>query len=277
MNELVSVCIPTYNGAQYLKEALDSVQAQSYANVEVVISDDKSTDATFAVAQAHELWAQGRVRWVTNEVRGIGNNWNNAIFHAKGAWVKLLFQDDLLLEGCIEQMLLAAVEAEKNGNVAVVICNKRLIGDVPEGRQEQSDLWFDAMKGRQKEFFFGRKDFYKHPRNPFGEPVCTMMRKRVWEQEPYDSALRQGLDYEHTYRLLDLGQIVWVDAKLAAFRLHAEQTTERNKKRVIEDVYLLPARLLARHGGRLPYGVRAQLWQKRITGWLLVVWQRMRE
>ncbi|MCG2794067.1 MAG: glycosyltransferase [Weeksellaceae bacterium] len=46
---LISVCIPTYNGAKYLQVVLDSVKAQTYKNIEVIISDDDSQDQTLDI------------------------------------------------------------------------------------------------------------------------------------------------------------------------------------------------------------------------------------
>ena len=51
MNLLVSICIPTYNGAQYLQEALNSVKEQTYGPIEVIVSDDASKDNTLAIVE----------------------------------------------------------------------------------------------------------------------------------------------------------------------------------------------------------------------------------
>ena len=46
---LVSICIPTYNGSAYIAEAMQSAIVQSYPHLEIVVSDDASTDATLAI------------------------------------------------------------------------------------------------------------------------------------------------------------------------------------------------------------------------------------
>ena len=53
MNEspLVSICIPTYNGEIYIKECLNSAINQTYSNIEIIISDDNSSDSTTAISK----------------------------------------------------------------------------------------------------------------------------------------------------------------------------------------------------------------------------------
>ncbi len=50
---LVSVAMATYNGEKFLRQQLDSIYAQTYPNVEVVVSDDRSTDGTVAVLEEY--------------------------------------------------------------------------------------------------------------------------------------------------------------------------------------------------------------------------------
>src|SRR5438552_10457927 len=105
---LVSICIPTYNGREYLKECLDSVRAQSFKDFEVVICDDQSSDGTLDFAR--EL-AKGdkRCRFIQNPSRfGLVGNWNNCIALSRGEWIKFVFQDDLLLPNCLERMVTVA-------------------------------------------------------------------------------------------------------------------------------------------------------------------------
>ncbi len=107
MNEpVVSVVIITYNSARYLTETLDSIYAQTYKKIELVISDDHSPDNTVALA---ESWiAQHGHRFTNCVIRagaenlGITGNVNAGIRRASGHYVKLLAGDDLLLPDAIE-------------------------------------------------------------------------------------------------------------------------------------------------------------------------------
>ena len=54
MNDLISIVLPVYNGAKYLRESIDSILAQTYTNWELLILDDCSTDESPAIAKEYE-------------------------------------------------------------------------------------------------------------------------------------------------------------------------------------------------------------------------------
>lgn len=103
---IVSVCIPTYNGGDFLEETLDSVAAQSFADFEIVIVDDGSRDATLEIAERFAD-AEPRARIVRNTTRAgsSARNANRCVEEARGEWIKFLFQDDLMAPRCLERML----------------------------------------------------------------------------------------------------------------------------------------------------------------------------
>lgn len=103
--DLVSVLILTYNSSDTLVETLDSVDSQTYSNIEIIISDDCSTDDTVSIAQD---WIEksGTVKTVkivsTASNCGIAGNCNNALNASSGRYIKLLAGDDCLLPNAIE-------------------------------------------------------------------------------------------------------------------------------------------------------------------------------
>lgn len=90
---LVTIGIPTYNRANgYLREALESALAQSYPNVEIIVSDNGSTDGTEAVVRSY---ADPRVRYLRQEpALTPNNNFNFCLQQARGAYFLLLHDDD---------------------------------------------------------------------------------------------------------------------------------------------------------------------------------------
>ena len=92
---MVSVIMPTYNCAKYIEEAVKSVFAQTYAQWELIISDDCSTDGTRQKVMSlmeHDT----RVRYICNEIKsGAAIARNNALRIARGRWIAFLDSDDL--------------------------------------------------------------------------------------------------------------------------------------------------------------------------------------
>ena len=89
-NPLVSVIIPVFNGARYLRAALESVFAQTYRPFEVIVVDDGSADDSGSVAQSFP-----DVRYIRQENKGVAAARNNGIEAARGEFFAFLDQDDL--------------------------------------------------------------------------------------------------------------------------------------------------------------------------------------
>ena len=105
-NPLVSVVVITYNSSDTIIETLNSVKIQSYQNVELIVSDDCSTDDTVAVVR--EWIRMNKERFVTAELlevqqnTGISPNCNRGIRIAHGEWIKILSGDDRLLPNALK-------------------------------------------------------------------------------------------------------------------------------------------------------------------------------
>ncbi len=103
---LVSVSVITYNSSKYVLETLESIKAQTYQNIELIISDDCSKDNTVEICQQ---WVeQNKERFVravlitslTNT--GVSANCNRSKNACKGEWIKGIAGDDLLMPDCVE-------------------------------------------------------------------------------------------------------------------------------------------------------------------------------
>lgn len=102
---LVSIIVITYNSAKYIIETLESIYNQTYKNIELIISDDCSTDKTIDLCK--EWIKQNEKRFVNTQIiiplynTGISANCNRGYKAAKGKWIKGIAGDDLLLPNCI--------------------------------------------------------------------------------------------------------------------------------------------------------------------------------
>jgi glycosyltransferase involved in cell wall biosynthesis len=103
---LVSVIVLTYNSGRYVLKTLESAKIQTYKNIELIVSDDGSSDNTLDICRNWIAENSGRfLRIELHSVMkntGIPANCNRGIFSANGDWLKLIAGDDILLGDCIE-------------------------------------------------------------------------------------------------------------------------------------------------------------------------------
>lgn len=104
-NPLVSIIVITYNSSKYVLETLESAKAQTYQNIELIVSDDSSQDNTVEICKN---WIEvNKERFVRTELvtveknTGIAANCNRGIKSSKGSWFKIIAGDDILFEKCI--------------------------------------------------------------------------------------------------------------------------------------------------------------------------------
>lgn len=96
---LVSIVVPSFNGAKFLREALDSMLAQSYENTEIILLDDASTDETSEVVAEYA----GRITYVRQPKNlGIYGNMNVGIEMARGEFIATYHADDIYLPTMVE-------------------------------------------------------------------------------------------------------------------------------------------------------------------------------
>lgn len=107
MEPLVSVIVITYKSAKYVKQTLDSVLAQTYDKIEIIVSDDCSPDDTLAVCKQYADAHSGIKIVTTPQNGGICANYNNGLRYASGQWIKYIAGDDILEPDCIETFVKA--------------------------------------------------------------------------------------------------------------------------------------------------------------------------
>lgn len=106
---LVSVIVITYNSAKFVLQTLESVYRQTYSDIELIVSDDCSKDTTVDICRQ---WVEEhKSRFVRADIMqtpvngGICNNYNFALNHATGEWIKYIAGDDILKDNCIERFV----------------------------------------------------------------------------------------------------------------------------------------------------------------------------
>ena len=100
MEPLISVIVVTYNRAHFLKDALDSIQRQTFKDFEIILVDDGSTDNTKEIAEKYE-----GIRYIYQAHSGIAKARNTAVKAAKGKWIATLDSDDLWKEEKLQRQV----------------------------------------------------------------------------------------------------------------------------------------------------------------------------
>jgi len=102
MLSLVSIIIPFYNAEQYIAEALYSALEQTYGDLEIIVVDDGSTDASLEIVKQYK---DNRIKILSQRNKGGSSARNNAIEAAMGEYIKFLDADDVLLPDAIEKQI----------------------------------------------------------------------------------------------------------------------------------------------------------------------------
>lgn len=144
---LVSIGVPVYNGADYLREALDSILAQTYDHLDVIISDNASEDDTESIGREYAA-RDPRIRYERSETnRGAAWNYNNVFGLARGKYFKWAAHDDRIAPTYVERCV---DELESSDSVALVYPRTILVCEDPKerefygGHHVHYEDWMDA-------------------------------------------------------------------------------------------------------------------------------------
>jgi glycosyltransferase involved in cell wall biosynthesis len=233
LNEpLVSIGIPVYNGEEYLAQALDSVLGQDYSNLEIVISDNASTDGTSELCRRYAA-ADRRIRYFRNESNlGVVRNFGQAVLRSSGTYFMWLAHDDLLVG--ISAVRRLADFLDRNPDVVLSGSGVQLMDYVdpalvtpkhfPDIQPERD--WREACM-----------EFFTWPQRECASYVFYGMYRRVeLSRVPFRPRMRHGeetiLDMEVPILLplLRAGRAVALPETMRAIRLHERQSSVTFRK-----------------------------------------------
>jgi glycosyltransferase involved in cell wall biosynthesis len=209
----VSVIIPAYNQACYLKEALQSVIEQSFEDFEAVVVDDGSTDNTSEIAHS---FTDPRVRYIYQENRGLSGARNTGIRASEGVFIAYLDSDDMFLP---EKLRLQVAEFEKNPQLGFVAGQAVPIDE--EGRRI-GQIYKRAIPDEPAELLLG---------NPL-HVGSVMVRRQCQERAGFfDETLRSYEDWDMWLRLVRLDcKAGWIPEPVSLYRFHTSQMTRNSEQ-----------------------------------------------
>lgn len=270
---LVSVCIPTYNGERFIRSTIESVLSQTYDCLEVLISDQHSTDETLSILSS---FTDPRIRIFSGpSVGGAQANWNAVLGEAGGKYIKLLCQDDLLKQQAIEKQV---AHLEKNEKASFVFGPRDIIS--PRGRTLiRSRGW----KKEKDQFILEQDvvDLVRSGTNVFGEP-CTCLYRADAIQRTCGFRGSYVIDLDLCVQLLGIGPAIHLKESLSAFRVSNSSWSRRlsnsqasQMRRMLEHIALQFPTLVSDRDLRIGIRRALVLEKSRIMVLKIIEWMRI--
>ena len=213
---LVSVCIPSYNYGRYIANAIESALTQTYPNVEVVVSENCSTDDTPSILERYA--AEPRVRVVRNaENVGMVRNHNLVFQEARGEFVVLLSADDLLFPTHVSTLVARALDFDDP--LDVVYGNAMFLD------ADLNPLHVRLYHGALLVGYSGRDGFANMLCNYYLAIQAMLIARKVFETIGYfDEAIEKAFDVEFTARMeLSDFRIGHIADVVVGLRLHEDR------------------------------------------------------
>ena len=210
----VSVCIPVFNGAAYIRETMASVLGQTLDDLEVVVVDNCSTDATRAVVESID---DPRVRLSVNETNvGAVGNWNRAVAACSSDVVKLLCADDIVYPTCLERQV-GHFESSRSTVLAVAPFDHVNA----TGTMVRREIGLRGLSGVVDRDDVVRRCVAKG-QALLGPPCAVMFRRDAFDTAGgFRDDAYPITDFDAWCRILEHGQCAVDSVSLSAFRLHA--------------------------------------------------------
>ncbi len=216
--DLVSVCVPTFNGAQFIKQTLESILGQTHDQLEVIIQDDGSTDNTMEIVRS---FVDPRITVRTSpENLGGASNWNAATSSFRGKYVKVVCQDDLLDSNCIEEEV-RTLDAKPEA--AFCWSRRRVINQ--SGKTILNSIG-GRSNGQIQYFHDDIRSVIRGGKNPFGEPCCVMMRSDAFAKTS-GFAGTYLIDFQMWLQLWEKGGAVATGKTMSSFRVSPSSWTSK--------------------------------------------------
>lgn len=217
---LVSVFIITYNSAEFILDALDSVKNQTYSNIELIISDDHSSDPTVEICKK---WLQINSSYFKNTKlvttpfnTGVAANCNRAVKSSSGKWLKVLAGDDTLPPDSIEEYV---KYVSTHPECQIVFAKLNFIGENKELNEKIEQLYlplYHEIKAQDHQF---RRYLKKH----FIPGTGLFFTRHLYDKiGGYDERFPMCEEYPFNLKFLKIYNLYFLDKFLYNYRVREE-------------------------------------------------------
>jgi len=210
---LDSIAICTYNGEKYIAKQLDSILNQDYPNLEIIISDDISSDGTAAILENYAAKNQNIKFWINESNLGFNQNFKKAMDNCSGDFIAIADQDDIWLENKISLLM------ENIGDNLLIYHDSAYIDnlDKPTGKSTLSHHRFVKGECAKKLLYY----------NCISGHTC-LLKKELLTLTP-DFPTNFYYDWWLAYTAACTGKITFITNKLVLHRKHEESSTGKDK------------------------------------------------
>lgn len=234
----VSICIPAYNRPEYLKKAIKSVLDQTFHDFELIISDDCSPiDLSPFVSE----YKDKRIKYFRQGSNlGFIKNWNFCLNQCSGEFIKIMGDDDVLLNNCIEDELFGFL----NSSVGLVYSNLLIINE--------NDLEVDEINSKNIYKLFNSDkvvnggDFIKKyflGELKVGLPTAVLFKSEIIKKVGlFDENIGCPADIDMWLRMMTVSDFYYSDKIAIKCRIHPENLSKKlvqNKSSFVNDLAML--------------------------------------
>lgn len=218
----ITFAIPYYDGLAYLREAIESVLAQTIEDWELVVVDDRGPHAAESLVAS---FSDPRIRYRLNtENLGLAGNWNECLRQAGAPLVTILHGDDRLLPDYAARVIRAM---EQRPDVTAVFTDANIIDPGGAPTSTLADVvksWLPRPAGST--VLQGDRDLASLLRGNYIVCPTLCFRRALLDDAPFDATLRFVPDWDFTTRvLLGGGSLFGIREPLLEYRRHPESQT----------------------------------------------------
>jgi glycosyltransferase involved in cell wall biosynthesis len=228
----VSVLIPTLNRLSYLKESLDSALRQTHTDLEILISDDGSTDGSQDYVRALAT-TDSRVRLLPpNPQPGLFTNINYLVQHGAGDAFCILADDDRLLPEFVAHLALPLSQDEQT---VASFCDHWLID--PAGNTAMDETEHNSLLYCRKNLTAGiLADALTQVMKGSMCMGFSLYRSSVFRRELFDLSCGGAADFDYAIRAAQAGKLCYVKERLGEYRVHQASATATRPAYMIDGI-----------------------------------------
>lgn len=230
---MISIITTSYNYGEYISETIQSIQAQSYSDWELIIVDDSSQDNSVEIIKS--FCKDKRIKLICHDKnKGLTQSVKTGLKYAKGEWIAFLESDDLWRENTLEERVRAI---KNNPQVGIIFNDVEEFGDDNTIFAVKNNL--DKNRVKISKLNFPKNIFYDlNIENFLLTFSAVMIKKEILDDCPLDTPIDALLDWWIFIHISFNNEAFYINKKLTKWRQHKNSYLFRRKKPNFQSVNL---------------------------------------